>query len=368
MKNIILSYLEAFWSLLSIIAPYILLGIFLAAILKQLLNEKWIEKRLGGNSIKAIFRSILLGIPLPLCSCSVIPFATTLYKSGASKASTLGFLISTPITGIDSIIATYGVFGWFFTIYRIITSILIATVAGLLTLIFDKSNNKQKLSSNTIFATNPQPTQSIVGSFKIKKDIVEDTKLIKSNFDISKIWNDAIYTIFKDFAKALLLGIAAGAALAVWIPSDISVWLGSNLWLNYIIILVVSSLLYICATSSIPLGVALLTVGLSPGAVFILLTAGPATSMITMSVVLSLLGRKTLVIYLISVLSITLLSGYMLDTLFADMLLDISNIVKIDKEPSFIGQISAVIMLYLSYKVLIPKKSKPSCGNSCGCS
>ena len=368
MKNILISYLEAFWSLLTMIAPYILIGIFLAAILKQLLNEKWIEKKLGGSSMRAVFRSILLGIPLPLCSCSVIPFATTLYKSGADKASTLGFLISTPITGIDSIVATYGVFGWFFTIYRIITSILIATVAGFLSLIFDESkNNRQKIKSGKAIFTTASPTTQSIGSFTLKKERVEDTKLIKRGFDITKVWSDAVYTIYKDFAKALLLGIVAGAALTAWIPSDITVWLGSNLWLNYIIVLIVSSLLYICATSSIPLGVALLTVGLTPGAVFILLTAGPATSMITMSVVLSLLGRKSLIIYLLSVLSITLLSGYMLDTLFADIVSNISHIIKIDKEPSFIGQISAVIMLYLSYKVLIPKKSKSSCGSSCGC-
>jgi len=136
MKDIILQYLDSFWILLTSIAPYILVGIFLAAVMKQLIDNEWVKRRLGGDNISSLIRSILLGIPLPLCSCSVIPFATTLYKSGASKASTLGFLISTPITGIDSIIATYGVFGWFFTLYRVVVSTIVAFVAGILSTLF----------------------------------------------------------------------------------------------------------------------------------------------------------------------------------------------------------------------------------------
>ena len=362
MKDITLEYLQTFWNLLTLISPYILLGIFLASILKQIINEKWIENKLGDRSLKSIFRAIFIGIPLPLCSCSVIPFATTLYKSGATKSSTLSFLISTPITGVDSIIATYGVFGWFFTIYRIVTSIIIALFAGVLSLIFDKDI---KRSNSYIFNLNSNSPSMIskTAIFTNNKDI----KFFKRGFDITKVYNDAIYSIFKDFALSLLIGIALGALLSSFMPSDISIWLSSNLWLNYIIVLIISSLLYICATSSIPLAVALLAIGLTPGAVFILLTAGPATSMITMSVVLSLFGRKSLIIYLFSVLSITLLSGYMLDTIFLDELRDISNIANIEREPSFIGQISAVIMLYLTFKVFKPKKDKSCCSNSCGC-
>ncbi|HFC03567.1 MAG TPA: permease, partial [Nitratifractor salsuginis] len=145
MKTIILNYLGNFWQLLGSIAPYILLGIFLAGLMKLLVPEEWIRRQMGGRSLGALFRAILLGIPLPLCSCSVIPFATALRKSGASRASTLGFLIATPITGVDSIIATYGVLGWFFTLYRIITSTLIAILAGALSLIFDREEQAGSL-------------------------------------------------------------------------------------------------------------------------------------------------------------------------------------------------------------------------------
>jgi len=370
MKDIILQYLDSFWILLTSIAPYILVGIFLAAVMKQLIDNEWVKRRLGGDNISSLIRSILLGIPLPLCSCSVIPFATTLYKSGASKASTLGFLISTPITGIDSIIATYGVFGWFFTLYRVVVSTIVAFVAGILSMVFDKTQEKE--ISKSSFSIQNNTNSFTLSTQKANKSITFTTNRVapkkeKKKFDIFKLYDDALYSIFKDFAKALMVGIAIGAMLTTFIPQDISIWLKENIWLNYIIILVISSALYICATSSIPLGVAMLGVGFSPGAVFILLTAGPATSIITMSVVLSLMGRKSLFIYLLSVLSISLISGYLLDLLFASYI-PISEITqKSTQEIGFIANISAIILLYLTYKALIPKKSS-CCGSSCGCS
>jgi len=158
MKDSVLSFLENCWLLLESIAPYILIGIFLAALMKLLISDEWIRRQIGGKDIKSLFKAILLGIPLPLCSCSAIPFAAALRKSGASKASTMSFFIATPITGLDSIAATYGVFGWFFTIYRVITSILIAFLAGILSLLFDSEESKSELLK-------PKVSASAVSSF-----------------------------------------------------------------------------------------------------------------------------------------------------------------------------------------------------------
>lgn len=386
MKTIILDYLGNFWQLLGSIAPYILLGIFLAGLMKLLVSEAWIRRQMGGRTLGSLFRAILLGIPLPLCSCSVIPFATALRKSGASRASTLGFLIATPITGVDSIIATYGVLGWFFTLYRVVTSTLIAIFAGVLSLIFDREEETSSLSSATVVnktkAVTPDPSLSFAaptGSTVLKLQPEpgiatggcsggaccsgSEATSGESGF-LTRLWEEAVYRIFGDFAKALLIGIGLGALLVTFMPAELSGYLGSSLWLNYLLVLLIAAPLYICATSSIPLGVALLGAGFSPGAVFVFLTAGPATSTVTMSVVLKILGRRSLLIYLFSVVTGTLLFGWIFDITFADQAAEVAQMARSEGRTGFLENVSALLLLFLAGKVFFPKASGGSCCSS----
>ncbi len=388
MKDSILSFLENCWLLLESIAPYILVGIFLAALMKLFLKDEWIKRQIGGKDIKSLLKAILLGIPLPLCSCSVIPFATALRKSGASKASTMGFLIATPITGLDSIVATYGVFGWFFTLYRVITSVLIAILAGILSLLFDREDSKSEkseplkpkvsasavssfaptqasssLASSTVFTQSLKPKQSKEDSCGLGSCCGSDSVQTKESF-IVRLWNEAVYKIFGDFAKALLVGILLGALLLSFMPAQLASTLSETLWLNYLLVLLIAAPLYICATSSIPLGVALLGAGFSPGAVFLFLTAGPATSTVTMSIVYKILGRRSLILYLIAVTFGTLILAWLFDTLFATQSSAIIDYaLHKERQASFIDNVLAFILLILAWKVIVPK---PKSGGCCG--
>jgi protein translocase SecG subunit len=141
MENMFFEFLEALYDLSNAMAPYILFGLVFAGILHELVPETLVTKHLGKENISSVVKSTVFGIPLPVCSCGVIPLATSIKKSGASKGATLSFLISTPITGVDSILATYGIFGWIFTLYRVFTSMIIAMIAGVLTNIFTKDNS-----------------------------------------------------------------------------------------------------------------------------------------------------------------------------------------------------------------------------------
>ncbi|WP_456393234.1 SO_0444 family Cu/Zn efflux transporter [Nitratifractor sp.] len=380
MQIIILSYLNQFWILLSSIAPYILLGIFLAGAMKIWIREEWIERELGGSSLISNLKAILFGIPLPLCSCSVIPFAAALRKSGASRSSTLSFLIATPITGIDSIVATYGVLGWFFTLYRIISSIFISLLAGILSLIFDRERQAEKEAESPGFVALPTErgavAPSVVSGFAAAPRKEEPLRAPASSccpsdncggedrerLWIEKLWNHAVYEIFADFAKALLIGVALGALLTTFMPTEAGTFLGENLWVNYLLVIAIAAPLYICATSSIPLGVALLTAGVSPGAVFVFLTAGPASSTVTMSVIRKILGTRSLLIYLAAVLSGTLLFGAAFDLFFTEQAEAVRRMVAVPESPGFVAQVSAVVLLMLSWKVLRPKKSGGCCG------
>lgn len=136
----LISIANNFLSLLDAMAIYILVGLFVAGILKQLIPQDFISKHLGKGSISSVIKSTIFGIPLPVCSCSVIPLAQGLRKEGASKGSVQSFLISSPITGVDSILATYSFFGLFFTIFRVISSITIAIIVGIIQNLVEKED------------------------------------------------------------------------------------------------------------------------------------------------------------------------------------------------------------------------------------
>ncbi|MFK5983977.1 MAG: SO_0444 family Cu/Zn efflux transporter [Pseudomonadota bacterium] len=361
MKELFIQLLNNFWILLNSIAFFILVGVIIAGVFKLFLPDSFIKKHLGQHNFVANIKAALFGIPLPLCSCSVIPFVSALKKSGASNSAIQTFLIATPITGADSILATYGVFGWVFTIYRLISSVVISLVAGLLTLMLVKedNNNTTELNSETSSccsnATESRlPLNIIIAKAEDKKNLLQ--QILAYAFD----------DIFKDIARALMIGLVLGALIVTFMPDNLSSFISSNLWLNYILVLLVSMPLYVCATASIPLGLSLLTAGFSPGAAFIFLTAGPATNTITMSVVLKTLGKTSLIIYLSSVLVGSLVFAYLFDSLFADSINSLLVFNASEEPAGFISNISSVLLLYLSLKYIFNKNAKII--NSSGCS
>ncbi|HFC92899.1 MAG TPA: permease [Leucothrix mucor] len=370
-KELFLEFLYNFWALLNSIAVFILIGVIIAGVFKLLLPDAFVKKHLGQHNFISTIKAAILGIPLPLCSCSVIPFISALRKSGASKSATQTFLIATPITGADSIMATYGVFGWVFTLYRFISSVVIALIAGFLTLLLVPDDDEKPVDKKTKY-TPIDPSNKPNLAYPVGKPL--NIKVVKAEDKLGivrQILSYAFDDIYKDIAKSLMIGIVIGALIVTFMPANLSDYISSNAFINYALVLLISMPLYVCATASIPLGLSLLAAGFSPGAAFIFLTAGPATNTITMSVVLKTLGKTSLIIYLSSVLIGSLLFGYFFDGFFAESLSSI-NILEVHKDDSgFIAQISSVILLYLSLKYIFNKNTQIIGGGGCsggGCS
>ena len=331
MQTLLIELLTNFWSLANDMAIYIIFGVLIAGVLKQIIPKDFVSKHLGSDNFSSVIKSSLFGIPLPLCSCSVIPFATSLKKEGASSGSVLSFLISTPITGADSILATYGFFGWFFTIYRVITSLIIAMVAGILENFLGKTPQNEVEECKHCCSG---------GSCSSTKEV--------SKFSIKKVFDYAIFDIFKDFAKPLFWGLVAGAMITTFMPQNLSDFLNEYRYLSYALILLISMPLYICATASLPLASSLMASGLGAGLAFILLSAGPATNSVTMGVVLKTLGKRALMIYLGVIGVFSVLFGYILDVYFSDSLSAV--LVKSSEEFNLSHQVSAVLMLgFIAY-------------------
>jgi uncharacterized membrane protein YraQ (UPF0718 family) len=326
-----------FLLLLNAMSIYLLVGLFIAGILKQIVPDDFISKHLGKDSIGSVIKATIFGIPLPICSCSVIPLAQSLRKEGASKGAVQSFLISTPITGVDSILATFSFFGLVFTIFRVVSSIIIAIVVGLIQNFVEKNEGKTEVVKE----------ESSCGC----QCSCSSTKKEKKSFSIKEVFSYAYVTLLKDMVKPLFVGLILGALFTTLVPKEYSSMLFENQFLTYIVVVLIAMPLYVCATASLPLAAALMLNGMSGGAVFIFLTAGPATSMVTMSVVYKLLGKKSLIIYTGTIAFLSLLFGFLYDTFFSQL-----NILKFsthNDESSILEQISSLIILILISYYLI---------------
>ena len=358
-------FFEALWQLSIAMAPYILFGLLFAGILHEIVPDSIVTKHLGKKSISSVVKSTIFGIPLPVCSCGVIPLATSIKKSGASKGATLSFLISTPITGVDSIMATYGIFGWIFTLYRALTSMIIAMIAGILTNIFDNdiATEETKIKKPSFSAVAPQQSTSFSMHMPKKKER-------SKKFSFMAAIKYAFITLLGDIAKPLILGLLLGALITVLIPENLSDVLKEYSWLSYIIVILIAVPMYVCATASLPIAAGLMLSGVSAGAAFVFLTAGPATNTVTIGVVKKLLGTKSLVIYLGSIITGSILFGLGLDYIFDVSSIEPSSLIHMHEEGGIFFTVSALIfwglLLWLLAKPYFSKKEDCcSDGNSC---
>ncbi len=378
-------FFEALWQLSIAMAPYILFGLLFAGVLHELVPDSIVTKHLGKDNISSVVKSTVFGIPLPVCSCGVIPLATSIKKSGASKGATLSFLISTPITGVDSIMATYGIFGWIFTIYRAVTSMIIAMVAGILTNIFDKDTSIDSVTASTSSATVEikKPSFSAVApqatSFSMNAPAKEesccstdsccDSASGSKNFSFMAAIKYAFVTLLGDIAKPLFWGLLLGALITVAIPENLSEVLKDSSWLSYLIVIVIAVPMYVCATASLPIAAGLMLSGVSAGAAFVFLSAGPATNTVTIGVVKKMLGTRSLAIYLGSIIIGSILFGVGLDYIFDITSIDPASLIHLHEDASMFDRISAVVLwgflLWFIAKPYFVKKDECGGGSCC---
>jgi len=251
---------------------------------------------LGKPTFKSALYAAVLGIPLPLCSCGVVPTGVAFYKEGASKGATVSFLISTPQTGIDSIAVTWSMMNLPFALMRPIVAFVSGIIGGTLINTFDKEKNVDN--------------KAILDDFAPNNCVIE-----KKESKIVALFQYAYIDFLDDIAKWLVIGLVIAAVISVVVPNDFFTMYLNNLLLSMLLIWVVSAPLYICATGSVPVAVALMAKGLSPGAALVLLMAGPATNAATLAVLGKVLGRKTLAMYIISITFGAILFGLIIDFL-----------------------------------------------------
>jgi len=281
-------------------APYLFLGFAVAGLLSVLVSKTWIEQHLGGQGVKPVVKATLLGIPLPLCSCGVIPVAASLRQHGGSKGATSAFLLATPQTGVDSILATYGLLGPIFAIIRPIVALVTGIAGGVFVNRSDKDESQQATATNT-------QLQSTSCSSMSANPAMSLTKRAASALHYGLI------RLPGHIAKPLILGVFIAGALTTLIGEDaLAPWLGHPVY-GLLVMMAIGIPLYVCATGSIPLALGFMYLGATPGAALVFLITGPATNAATLSVTWKMLGKSAAIICFITAASIALASGYALD-------------------------------------------------------
>lgn len=321
MLDFIQNYINELWFLLLEMAPWLLLGLIFAGMLKVYFPQKHIDKYLGKNDFKSALNGSLLGIPMPLCSCGVIPTGISFYKNGASKGAANSFLISTPQTGIDSIFATYSMLGWPFALLRPVVALATGVMGGIFTNWFVK----EKASKASSFENFKLDIGAINNSGAICNDEAcgcSPAPQSESRHSLIRAVDYAFIELLQDIAKWLIIGFIAAAFISVVLPNDFFMRFQGLGLLEILIILLASVPIYICATGSIPIAAVLLMKGVSPGAALVFLMAGPATNVATMTVLGKTMGKKSLTIYLATIITGAILFGLLLNWLVpADFIL-----------------------------------------------
>ena len=292
------SFLDQLSQLVLTISPLLLFGLAVAGLLHVFISEELVTRHLGRPGWRSVWWATLVGVPLPLCSCSVVPVVASLRRKGASDGASVGFLISAPQIGADSFLLTQGLMGLGFACYRVAAAFATALTAGLL--IDAGQGGALPPPSSPALADRPADSRP------------------------RRFWQH-IQELVASLANNLLIGLLLAALILVVLPDGLLAdWQGESPWLAMLIALGVGVPLYICATASTPIAAALVVKGLHPGAALVFLLTGPATNMVTLVMLRTSLGRRAITIYLASICVVALLAGWLLGVLDVEMNLNVT--------------------------------------------
>ena len=371
--------------LINQMSPYLLLGFLLAGIMHAFIPKRYFTRYLSKPDLRSVVNAALLGIPLPLCSCGVLPTAMSLRKEGASKGAATSFLIATPQTGVDSIIATFSLMGLPFAVIRPIVALVTALFGGTLVNVIDKEKPEKAEEAEHCCCHHDEEEaehccchheEEEAGHCCCHHEEEEaghccchheaDAKQTTFFGKCLVALRYAFVDMIADIGKWLVLGLVIAALITVLVPDTFFAVFADNTWLSILLVLAISIPMYICATGSIPIAVALMLKGLTPGAALVLLMAGPAANFASILVIRKQLGLRTLMAYLAAIVGGAIGGALVIDYLlprawFTDHLVQMSAHC-VEGASWFQWTCTAVLLLLLGYAFYKNRKKK-----SCTC-
>ena len=305
--NLFSTVIKESWSLLLDSSVYILFGILIAGLLKVFLNPETVARHLGSGRFSSVIKAALIGVPLPLCSCGVLPAAVALKKQGATKGATTAFLISTPESGVDSIAISYALLDPIMTVIRPVAAFVTAIIAGCVENSIDWPQHQAPI---------PPRVVDTKGNQGAPYDHHGHTSHKGKWAKIKNSLKYAVVDVWGDIAVWFFGGLLIAGLIMALIPEELMVkWLDGG-FSSMLIMLAVGIPLYICATASTPVAAALILKGVSPGAALVFLLVGPATNITSLAVLVGILGKKSTFRYLFILSCSAVLFGLAVDQLY----------------------------------------------------
>lgn len=358
--------------LINEMSPYLLLGFLLAGLMHAFIPGRYYTRYLSKPTLGSVINAAIFGIPLPLCSCGVIPTAMSLRKEGASRGAVTSFLIATPQTGIDSIIATFSLMGVPFAVIRPIAALITAVLGGWMVNTFVSLRDRRahrEMAEGTIVKT--EETETCTCHCHCHENKAEsccpegdsddnhhhhhhsgehhhhsshhrhsshhhhsssaschchDRKIPNTiGGKIVEALRYAFLDMMSDIGKWLVIGLVVAGLITIYVPDEVFTIFKDNTMASMILVLIISIPMYLCATGSIPIAVVLMLKGLTPGAALVLLMAGPACNMASILVIRKGLGFRTLVIYILSIVIGAVFFGCLIDWLQYSGMIDFTS-------------------------------------------
>lgn len=338
----------ASWELLRESSIYIIFGLLVSGILRVFLSPNTVAKHLGEGRFKSVIKAALIGIPIPLCSCGVLPAAASLKKQGANNGAATAFLISTPESGVDSMAITYALLDPIMTVVRPVSAFLMGTFAGVTENILNS-----KVEQRTLRADMSCPVDGCCDGKTCSPEVHNrhHTFMEKITAGLWYAFND----VWNDLAGWFFAGLLLAGLISTIIPDQIiQTYLGGG-FQSMLLMLIIGIPLYICATASTPIAAALILKGVSPGAALVFLLAGPATNITSLTVLMRILGRRATIIYLASIALLSVLFGLAVDQLYAFLGKSPQALIGHASEaiPLWVELIGVIVLLTFSIKPLL---------------
>ena len=327
--ELLLNILTEIWSVTVEMAPYLLFGFLMAGILSVLISKEYVRRHLGGKGWTGSIKAALVGVPMPVCSCGVIPLAASLRKHGASRGATASFLASTPQTGIDSLMITYALLGWVFALFRAVVAFLSGILCGA-----------------AVAAVSP-PDEDAAAECR------DDCCQPNPHSALRRMLSYGFITLPRNIARAVILGIILSGVISGLIPAEFfQDGIGDSPW-AMLIMLGIGIPIYVCSSASVPIALAFIKAGISPGAALVFLITGPATNAATLTTLWQIIGRKQLAVFLITLAVSALAAGFAMN-FFTPTLGVMDQVCHTEGNPGILQIIWAMLLLAVLLKGALP--------------
>ncbi len=359
----IVAIFSASWELLLEAAIYILFGIVIGGLLKVFLSPAYVARHLGQGRFSSVVKAALFGIPLPLCSCGVLPAAAALKKQGANNGATTAFLISTPESGVDSIFITYALLDPLMTVARPLAAFLSAVLAGFSENLMNPPRPRLPMAQpsgpageGTAHSAEPEPLPGL------RRKIAAGLR-----YAFGELWGD--------LAGWFFVGLLLAGLITVLVPDQLITGYLTGGLSAMLLMLAFGIPLYICATASTPIAAAFILKGVSPGAALVFLLVGPATNIASLTMLVGLLGKRATALYLTCISLTAVCCGLLLDAIYVGLGISAQAMIGQAAElvPYPLELTGALLLVALSLKPLAKGlrarfTNRDTAGTSCGCS